>query len=85
MKKNIAILGTGSDVGKSIVAAALCRSLADKGENIAPFKSQNMSNNSGITPEGLEMGRAPPSRRQRRKTLKVSSFSSQVVSRAEIG
>ncbi len=58
MKKNIAILGTGSDVGKSIVAAALCRSLADKGENIAPFKSQNMSNNSGITPEGLEMGRA---------------------------
>ncbi|NOX32381.1 MAG: cobyric acid synthase [Deltaproteobacteria bacterium] len=58
MKKNIAILGTGSDVGKSIIAAALCRSLADKGEEIAPFKAQNMSNNSGITPEGLEMGRA---------------------------
>jgi adenosylcobyric acid synthase len=57
-KKNIAILGTGSDVGKSIVAAALCRSLADRGIKIAPFKSQNMSNNSGITPEGLEMGRA---------------------------
>ena len=56
--KNIAVLGTGSDVGKSIVAAALCRSLADKGIRIAPFKSQNMSNNSGITPEGLEMGRA---------------------------
>lgn len=58
MKKNIAILGTGSDVGKSIIAAALCRSLADKGVRVAPFKSQNMSNNSGITPEGLEMGRA---------------------------
>jgi adenosylcobyric acid synthase len=58
MKKNIAILGTGSDVGKSIVAAALCRSFADRGINVAPFKSQNMSNNSGITPEGLEMGRA---------------------------
>ncbi len=57
-KKNIAVLGTGSDVGKSIVAAAICRSLADKGVRIAPFKSQNMSNNSGITPEGLEMGRA---------------------------
>lgn len=56
--KNIAILGTGSDVGKSIVAAALCRSMADRGIKIAPFKSQNMSNNSGITPEGLEMGRA---------------------------
>ena len=57
-KKNIAVLGTGSDVGKSIVAAALCRSLVDRGIRIAPFKSQNMSNNSGITPEGLEMGRA---------------------------
>ena len=56
--KNIAVLGTGSDVGKSIVAAAICRSLADKGIRVAPFKSQNMSNNSGITPEGLEMGRA---------------------------
>ena len=60
MKKTdaIAIFGTGSDVGKSIVNAALCRSLADRGVGVAPFKSQNMSNNSGITPEGLEMGRA---------------------------
>src|SRR3989339_836540 len=56
--RHIAVLGTGSDVGKSIVAAALCRSLADRGIKIAPFKSQNMSNNSGVTPEGLEMGRA---------------------------
>ncbi|MCP3874761.1 MAG: cobyric acid synthase [Desulfobacteraceae bacterium] len=58
MKKNIAILGTGSDVGKSIIAAALCRSFVDRGVKVAPFKSQNMSNNSGITPEGLEIGRA---------------------------
>ncbi|OQY51594.1 MAG: cobyric acid synthase CobQ [Desulfobacteraceae bacterium 4572_89] len=58
MKKNIAVLGTGSDVGKSIIAAGVCRSLADRGIKVAPFKSQNMSNNSGITPEGLEMGRA---------------------------
>ncbi len=58
MKRHIAVLGTGSDVGKSIVAAAICRSLTDRGERVAPFKSQNMSNNSGITPEGLEMGRA---------------------------
>ena len=56
--KAIAILGTGSDVGKSIVAAALCRSLADRGVRVAPFKAQNMSNNSGITAQGLEMGRA---------------------------
>ncbi|MEA1969182.1 MAG: cobyric acid synthase, partial [Thermodesulfobacteriota bacterium] len=54
----IAILGTGSDVGKSIVAAAICRSLADKNIKVAPFKAQNMSNNSGITPKGNEMGRA---------------------------
>ncbi len=58
MKKALAVFGTGSDVGKSIVAAAICRSLADKGHHVAPFKAQNMSNNSGITPEGLEMGRA---------------------------
>ncbi|MDD9302156.1 MAG: cobyric acid synthase [Desulfobacter sp.] len=58
MKKNIAVLGTGSDVGKSIIAAAICRSLVEQGEKVAPFKAQNMSNNSGITPEGLEMGRA---------------------------
>ncbi len=57
-EKNFAILGTGSDVGKSIVATAFCRSLADRDIRVAPFKAQNMSNNSGITPEGLEMGRA---------------------------
>ena len=54
----IAILGTGSDVGKSIVTTALCRILSDRGKRVAPFKAQNMSNNSGVTPEGLEMGRA---------------------------
>ncbi|MEW5733806.1 MAG: cobyric acid synthase [Thermodesulfobacteriota bacterium] len=54
----LAVLGTGSDVGKSMVAAALCRVLSDRGVRVAPFKAQNLSNNSGVTPEGLEMGRA---------------------------
>jgi len=54
----IAVLGTGSDVGKSVIAAALCRALVRRGVRVAPFKAQNMSNNSGVTPEGLEMGRA---------------------------
>ena len=54
----LAILGTGSDVGKSIITTALCRYFARKDLLVAPYKAQNMSNNSGVTAEGLEMGRA---------------------------
>ena len=56
--RGLAVLGTGSDVGKSFVATALCRVLADRGVRVAPFKAQNMSNNAGVTRDGLEMARA---------------------------
>lgn len=57
-KKSIMFLGTASSVGKSTLAAALCRTLKNKGFNVAPFKALNISLNSYVTKEGLEMGRA---------------------------
>ena len=54
----IMFVGTGSDVGKSIVAAAFCRIFLQDGYHPAPFKAQNMALNSYATPEGLEIGRA---------------------------
>ncbi|HET9131731.1 MAG TPA: cobyric acid synthase, partial [Terriglobia bacterium] len=56
--KPIFIGGTGSHVGKSWVATAVCRYLRRKGLRVAPFKAQNMSNNSMVCPGGGEIGRA---------------------------
>ena len=58
MAKSIMIQGTGSGVGKSILCAALCRIFFQDGLRAAPFKSQNMSLNSFVTRDGLEMARS---------------------------
>lgn len=58
MKQAIMLQGTASDVGKSVLVAGLCRIFHQDGWRTAPFKSQNMALNSGITPAGKEMGRA---------------------------
>jgi adenosylcobyric acid synthase len=58
MAHALAVLGSASDVGKSLVTAGLCRLLADAGVKVAPYKAQNMANQAGVTADGLEMPRA---------------------------
>ncbi|SLN23798.1 cobyric acid synthase [Pseudooctadecabacter jejudonensis] len=58
MAKAIMIQGAGSNVGKSMLVAGLCRAARMRGLTVAPFKPQNMSNNAAVTTDGGEIGRA---------------------------
>lgn len=58
MTKIMMIMGTGSDVGKSLMVAGLCRAYKNRGLKVAPFKPQNMSNNAAVTADHGEIGRA---------------------------
>ncbi len=58
MAKSIMIQGAGSNVGKSMVVAGLCRAFRNRGLRVMPFKPQNMSNNAAVTTDGGEIGRA---------------------------
>ena len=95
MSASFMLQGTGSDVGKSLLVAGLCRAFTRRGLRVRPFKPQNMSNNAAVTADGGEIGRAqalqaracgvPPSRDMNPVLLKPQTDAgSQVVVQGEV-
>lgn len=68
------VLGTGSHVGKSLVAAGLCRILSDRGFKVAPFKAQNMALNSVVASDGAEIGQAQALQAQAARVPSVAAM-----------
>lgn len=72
--RGMMIQGTASDVGKSLICTAFCRILSDQGIQVAPFKSQNMSNNSYVTVAGEEIGRSQGIQAEAARTIATADM-----------